>query len=294
MDDCALVFDRACVRVRRDRAAAAFDRHAGLYQEVATRLLDRLDDVRGDFPLALELGCHTGWLGRRLAGSTRIATLIQSDVSPAMARRAQGLRVAADEEALPFAEARFDLVLSALTLQLVNDLPGTLLQIRRVLKPDGLFLAALIGGDSLIELRRAWLEAEIEHEGGAGPRVAPMIDLRDAAALLQRAGLALPVADIDRMALSYDTPFALMQDLRGMGQSNALHARRRAPTRRATLMAAAARYAELYGRADGKVSATFEIIYLTGWAPDAAQPQPLKPGTGATSLAAALGGEPQR
>ena len=292
MDDRALVFDRACIRVRRDRAADTFDRHASLYQEVASRLLDRLDDVRGDFPLALELGCHTGWLGRWAAGSAKIAALVQSDFSPAMARRAQGLRVAADEEALPFAEARFDLVLSVFALHSVNDLPGALLQIRRVLKPDGLFLAALIGGDSLIELRRAWIEAEIELEGGAGPRVAPMVDLRDAAALLQRAGFALPVADIDRMALSYDTPLALMHDLRGMGQSNALHVRRRTLTRRATLMAAAARYADLYGRADGKVSATLEIIYLTGWAPDPAQLQPLKPGAAATSLAAALGSDP--
>ncbi len=292
MDDPAL-FDRACVRARRDRAAPAFDRHDGLYKEVVARLLDRLDDVRRDFSLALELGCHTGWLGQQVLAGHKIGALVQADLSPAMAKRASGIRLCADEEALPFPERQFDLVLSALALHTVSDLPGALLQIRHTLTPDGLFLAALVGGDSLIELRRAWLEAEIEHEGGAGPRVAPMVDLRDAAALLQRAGFALPVADVDRMTLTYDTPFALMQHLRGMGQSNALRARSRTPVSRSTLSAVAARYADLYGDATGRVPATLEIVYLTGWAPDASQPRPLRPGAGATSLAAVLGRDPQ-
>ena len=282
-------FDRALVRRRRDRAAAGFQAHDFLVTEAAQRLGERLEDVRRDFPVTLDLGCHTGQLGRVLRRGGKVGRLVQCDLSAEMARRAGGLALAADEEALPFAEARFDLVVSALGLHRVNDLPGALLQIRRVLKPDGLFLAALLGGDTLYELRHAWLMAEAAGEGGAGPRVAPLVRLEDAAGLLQRAGFALPVADSERLTVTYGDPLKLMHELRGMGESNALTERSRRPSRRGTLMAAAAQYRALYGGSDGRVPATFDIIHLCGWAPDQSQQQPLSPGSAGARLADALG-----
>jgi SAM-dependent methyltransferase len=197
--------------------------------------------------------------------------------------------VAADEEALPFGDAVFDLVVSALSLQFVNDLPGALVQIRRALKPDSLFVAALIGGETLPELRQAFAAAESEIEGGVSPRVAPFADLRDLGALLQRAGFALPVTDVDRLTVRYDSVFALMHDLRRMGATNALVDRRRAPLKRATLMRMVQIYAERFADADGRLRATFEIVWLSGWAPHPSQQQPLRPGSAKTRLAEALG-----
>jgi SAM-dependent methyltransferase len=192
--------------------------------------------------------------------------------------------VVADEEALPFRAAVFDLVVSALSLQFVNDLPGALVQVRRVLKPDGLFVAALAGGATLTELRQSFAAAESEIEGGISPRVAPFADVRDLGALLQRAGFALPVTDVDRITARYDSAFALMHDLRRMGASNALIDRRRVPLRRAMLI-----YAERFADADGRLRATFDIVWLAGWAPHPSQQQPLRPGSAQTRLADALG-----
>jgi SAM-dependent methyltransferase len=189
---------------------------------------------------------------------------------------------------LPFRDGSLDLVVSALALQFVNDLPGTLIQIRRALKPDGLFLAAMIGGDSLTELRSAFAEAEAEVEGGVSPRVAPFADLRDLGALLQRAGFALPVTDVDRVTVRYASPLALMHDLRRMGAGNALIERRHAPLRRATLDRALDIYAARFADADGRIRATFEIVWLSGWAPHESQQQPLAPGSAKTRLADAL------
>ena len=190
---------------------------------------------------------------------------------------------------MPFGDGIFDLVVSALALQFVNDLPGTLVQIRRTLKPDGLFLAALIGGETLTELRQSFAAAESEVEGGVSPRVAPFADLRDLGALLQRAGFALPVTDIDRIIVRYDSAFALMHDLRRMGATNLLIDRRRVPLRRATLMRMAEIYSERFSDADGRVRATFEIVWLSGWAPHPSQQQPLRPGSAKARLADALG-----
>ena len=205
------------------------------------------------------------------------------------ARDGEFLRVAADEEALPFADASLDLVVSALALQWVNDLPGTLVQIRRALKPDGLLMAAMLGGDTLIELREAFASAESEIEGGLSPRVAPFADLRELGALMQRAGFALPVVDSDRLTVRYESAFALMRDLRAMGATNVLAERRRAPLRRATLMRMAEIYAERFADADGRVRATFEIVWLSGWSPHESQQKPLKPGSASQRLADALG-----
>jgi SAM-dependent methyltransferase len=196
--------------------------------------------------------------------------------------------VAADEEVLPLADASLDLAVSALALQWVNDLPGTLAQIRRALRPDGLFLAALLGGDTLTELRQSFAAAEAEIEGGVSPRVAPFADMRDVGALLQRAGFALPVADVDRLIVRYDTPFGLMQDLRGMGATNVLLERRRTPLKRATLQRMVQIYAERFSDPDGRLRATFDIVWLSGWAPHESQQQPLRPGSARTRLADAL------
>ena len=193
-----------------------------------------------------------------------------------------------EQEALPFAPESLDLVVSALALQFVNDLPGVLAQLRRALKPDGLLLAAMVGGDTLIELRQAFAAAEAECEGGVSPRVAPFADLREIGGLLQRAGLALPVTDVDRVVVRYDSAFALMADLRRMGATNVLIERRRIPTRRATLLRMAQIYGERFADSDGRIRATFDVIWLSGWAPHQSQQQPLKPGSGKASLAEAV------
>ncbi len=288
------VFDRRLLRRRRDRAAAGLRAHDFLFIEAAERLADRLDDVTRKFAFALDLGCHDGTLARVLKGRGGIETLVQCDLSPAMARAAAGNgapTLAADEEALPFARGSFDLIVSVLGLHWVNDLPGALIQIRQALKPDGLFLGAFLGGATLTELRAALIEAELAEEGGASPRVAPFAGLREAGGLLQRAGFALPMADTDRIAVSYPDALALMRELRAMGESNILLARRRGFTRPATLARAAAIYAEKFADPDGRVPASFEIVTLTGWAPHPCQPQPLKPGSATTRLADALGAE---
>jgi SAM-dependent methyltransferase len=199
------------------------------------------------------------------------------------------LHIVADEEALPFADASLDLAVSALALQSVNDLPGALIQIRRALKPDGPMLAALLCGDTLTELRQAFAQAESEVEGGLSPRVAPFADLRELGALLQRAGFALPVADSDKLVVRYDSAFALMRDLRAMGATNVLAERRRVPLKRATLLRMAETYAKRFSDPDGRVRATFEIAWLTGWAPHESQQKPLKPGSASQRLADALG-----
>jgi NADH dehydrogenase [ubiquinone] 1 alpha subcomplex assembly factor 5 len=289
MSDSAQIFDRRAVRLHRDRAAARLPDHDFLWRDCADRLADRLLDITRRFPLALDLGCHGGEMRDALAGRGGIETLVQCDLSEAMLRQAGGLGVVADEEFIPFGDATFDLVISNLSLHWVNDLPGCLAQIRRVLKPDGLFVAGFLGGDSLIELRRAWMEAELAEEGGAGPRVSPFADVRDAGALLQRAGFALPVVDSDTISVRYGDPMRLMVDLRGMGESNAVRGRRKGFTRRSTLFRAVAAYEELFGGDDGRVPATFQLITMTAWAPHPSQQRPLRPGSGQVNLADFLG-----
>jgi SAM-dependent methyltransferase len=260
-----------------------------LLDRAAADFADRLAAVLRRFDVALDLGTPGEAVRAALCRLGSIGTIIRTEtVLPAGAARAEKL-VGADEEALPFGDGTLDLVVSALALQFVNDLPGTLVQIRRALKPDGLFLAALIGGETLTELRQAFAAAESEIEGGASPHVAPFADLRELGALLQRAGFALPVTDVDRLTVRYDSAFDLMRDLRRMGATNALHARRRAPLKRATLMRMAEIYAQRFADADGRVRATFEVVWLSGWAPHESQQQPLRPGTAQTRLADALG-----
>ncbi|HEY1543641.1 MAG TPA: methyltransferase domain-containing protein [Xanthobacteraceae bacterium] len=280
------VFDRWLLR-RRRRRAQALGPATFLIDRVADDLADRLASVLRRFPVAADLGTPTRALRRLLAA--RVDALIAVDADPLALRDDTGPKLVADEEALPFADGSLDLAISALALQSVNDLPGALVQVRRALKPDGLFLAALLGGGTLTELRQSFAAAETEIEGGVSPRVAPLIDAREAGALLQRAGFALPVADVDRITVRYASPFELMRDLRRMGATNALAERRRKPLRRATLMRMAEVYAARFADADGRVRASFDIVWLSGWAPDASQPQPLKPGSAKVRLADALG-----
>jgi NADH dehydrogenase [ubiquinone] 1 alpha subcomplex assembly factor 5 len=283
------IFDRALIAQRRDRFAATAAQHDFLLRRVADDFAERLSAIRRHFPVAVNLGAYHGVLSRRLRGLGSIEHIINVELSAGLLPQCEPPRVRADEEFLPFKRESLDLVLSGLALHLVNDLPGTLAQIRRALKPDGLLLAALLGGRTLIELRDALVQAELEVGGGASPRVAPFADVRDLGALLQRADLALPVADSDLVTVHYATPIDLMRDLRAMGASNALLERSRRPLPRATLLRAAQIYAERYARADGRVPATFEIITLTGWAPHASQPKPLPPGSGRVRLADVLG-----
>jgi SAM-dependent methyltransferase len=219
----------------------------------------------------------------------KITHIVTTDLAPEMLAQTKGLRVCADEEQLPFADKSFDLIISALSLHWVNDLPGALIQIRRALVPDGLFMGAMFGGETLTELRQALAEAEIECEGGLSPRVSPFADLRDMGGLLQRAGFALPVVDSDRVTVTYGNPLKLMAELRGMGETNALIERRRTPMRRTTLMRAAAIYSEKFGLPDGRIPATFEITMLAGWSPHESQQKPLRPGSAKAKLADVLG-----
>jgi SAM-dependent methyltransferase len=283
------IFDRALLAHRRNRVAGRAEDHDFLLARVADDIAERLELVRRTFPLAVNIGAHHGLVSQRLRGIAGISCMVNVDHALRLLERCQGVRVVADEEALPFAAASLDLVVSGLALHLVNDLPGALVQIRRALKPDGLLLAAVLGGATLTELRQAWLAAEAELSGGASPRVAPFADVRDLGALLQRAGYALPVVDSEIVTVTYPSPFALMRELKAMGASNMLEARHRRPVTRGLLTRAAEIYAERFAGPDGRVPATFEILMLTAWAPDESQPKPLRPGSARARLADALG-----
>ena len=284
MSSSPVIFDRQLLRVRRLRAAA-LGPATFLLERVAEDFADRLATVLRRFERAVDLGTPTDAIRRVLVASGKVGDIIAAGPLP----DGPDFAVVADEEALPFKDASLDLVVSALALQFVNDLPGTLIQIRRALKPDGLFLAALAGGDTLTELRQAFAAAEAEIEGGISPHIAPFADLRELGALLQRAGFTLPVTDVDRLTVRYVSPFALMEDLRRMGASNPLIERRRRPLKRATLNRMADIYCERFADGDGRVRATFEIVWLSGWAPHEGQQQPLKPGSAKRRLADALG-----
>jgi len=287
----AAPFDRAVVRQHRDRAAADFDGHAFLFEEIGERLLDRLSDIRRPFPRALEIGTRDGRLRDRLNVADEL--YVRTDLSERMARAAQArnagpLTVVADEELLPFADNTFDLVVSNLSLHWVNDLPGALAQIRRALRPDGLLLASLFGGETLSELRSSLLAADVAVSDGASPRVSPFCDVRDAAHLLSRAGFALPVADVETVTVTYAGMMPLLADLRAMGEANILDARLKRPTRRAVIARAAALYQERHAMPDGRIPSTFRLIFLTGWAPHESQQQPARRGSGKVNLGEVL------
>jgi SAM-dependent methyltransferase len=281
MTESPIIFDRLLQRRRRSRAAALPANF--LLDHVAGELADRLSVVLRRFNVGVDLGTP-GDAVRRSLRRLGAGMIVGADVI------ARGKPfVVADEEALPFRDSSLDFVVSGLALHFANDLPGVLAQIRRALKPDGLFLAALLGGETLTELRQAFAEAESEIEGGASPRVAPFADLRQIGALLQRAGFALPVTDVERVTVRYSSVFDLMHDLRRVGAANTLVARRRVPLRRTTLMQMADVYARRFADADGRIRTTFDIVWLSGWAPHPNQQQPLRPGSAKARLADALG-----
>jgi len=281
MTESPIIFDRLLQRQRRSRAAALQANF--LLDHVAGELADRLSVVLRRFDVGVDLGTP-GDAVRRSLRRLGAGMIVGADVI------ARGKPfVVADEEALPFRDSSLDLVVSGLALHFANDLPGVLAQIRRALKPDSLFLAALLGGETLTELRQAFAEAESEIEDGASPRVAPFADLRQLGALLQRAGFALPVTDVERVTARYSSAFDLMRDLRRMGAANTLVARRRVPLRRTTLMQMADIYARRFADADGRIRTTFDIVWLSGWAPHPNQQQPLRPGSAKARLADALG-----
>ena len=267
------VFDTALLKKRQARAAQA-GAETFLLDRVVEDLGERLHAVVRDFKNAADLGSPGDGVADVLAAAVKQSQHVDWSVS--------------EHEALPLDVQSLDLVVSVLALQFVNDLPGVLAQIRRALQPDGYFLAATIGGDTLTELRQSFAEAEVALDGGLSPRVIPMLDLRDAGALLQRAGFALPVTDVDRVTVRYDSMFGLMRDLRRMGATNILADRRRTPLRRATLMRAAEIYARRFSDADGRIRATFDIVWMAGWSPDESQPKPLKPGSAKFSLEEAV------
>lgn len=278
MSDVPQIFDARTRRRRRQRAAAGFAPFGFLIDAVRDELGERLAAVERPFARAV-------WHGPRAAPVVRSVDWIASD-SVRDYVPAQG--VVFEEERVPFAAETLDLYASALTLHAINDLPGALAQIRRSLRPDGLFAAAMLGGQTLHELRAVLAQAEIEIDGGLSPRVAPFVDVRDAGGLLQRAGFALPVADVDTITVRYEHPLKLLADLRGMGETNVLVERRRRFMTRRVLARACEIYLEKFRGADGRVPATFDVLYLTGWAPHESQQKPLKPGQGKVPLGEAL------
>lgn len=276
------IFDRGLLRRRLARAIRGAEPPDFLVARAAEDLADRLAGIKRPFPRSLDLCTPTAHFARAVAASGRAA--------PLRAGRffAPGVALVAEEEALPFAAGAFDLIVSGFSLQWVDDLPGALAQARRMLAPDGLFLACFPGGSSLVELRAAFAQAEDEIRGGASPRVAPFVDLRDLGGLLQRAGFALPVTDVDSLTLRYDSMLALCAELRAMGAANVLTARAPTPLRRDVLARAADIYAARFSDADGRVRATMELVWLAGWAPHENQQKPLEPGSAQMRLADAL------
>jgi SAM-dependent methyltransferase len=283
------IFDRTLVRKRRDRAAPAIEEFDFLFRAAAEQLLERLALVKKPLPVVLDLGGAHGILSeplRQRKGTTQVVT---ADLSFNLLVQAGISSVVADEEFLPFRDGSFDAVASALSLQWVNDLPATFAQIRHILKPDGVLVLAMLGGNSLHELRGCLMEAELAVTGGASPRVAPFAEMRDVGGLLQRAGFALPVVDSETLTVHYSNALALMHDLQGMGAGNALCDRLKLPLRREVLARTMQLYQEKFADGEGLIPATFEIIYAIGWSPHASQQQPLVRGSAKNKLADFIG-----
>ncbi len=287
------IFDQALVTARRERAFQRQENGASfLIDLVAKELSERLSAVERIFEDAVELHGGTGAAAGMASQTGKITQLRRIETSSMFARPGEDLTVAPLED-VPIEASSVNLVLSPLSLHLLNDIPGTLVRIRRSLKPDGLFMAAIPGAGTLAELRDVLLAAEVELTGGASPRVIPFADVRDIGALLQRAGFALPVVDVETYTVRYDSMFPLMRDIRAMGMANPLVGRSRVPMGRRLFVRAAELYAERYADPDGRIRATFSIIYVSGWAPHESQQQPLKPGSAKMRLADALRTPPE-
>ncbi len=301
MTETSEIFDRALLHTRRARQARRLVRRLVdealpdfLLAHAVEDVMERLAMIKRRFTQAVCIGSYHGLMAERLAAAG-VDNVVETDaVAEFLAiGGARKAAVVASEEALPFAAGSCDLAISVLSLQYVNDLPGALAQIQKLLKPDGLFIGVVLGGATLSELRQVMLAAEADITGGASPRVMPFVDVRDAGGLLQRAGFALPVADLHATPVLYQSMFHLFRDLRAMGETNALATRRRTLSRRDVFQKAA----EIYQRSfssDDKITAQFDLIFLTGWAPDSSQPQPLRPGSATQRLADALGAEEEK
>ena len=283
-ENTAIIFDRMTVRRRRKRAAKEFSNHDFLFREVARRLADRLADIKRKFPLTIDLGSRGKHLSHLLSGNPSIETIIEMGLYSEENKTS----FIGDEEAIPIGPACADLIISNLVLHWTNDLPGTLIQCHKILKPDGLFMGAVLGGETLTELRQVIMEVESKISGGISPRISPFANLADTASLLQRARFSLPVSDIDTITVTYKDLFSLMRDLRGMGETNAVISRTPNFSKRELFFEAAERYAERFGDSKGRIPATFQVLFLTGWAPATSQPQPQRPGSASLSLAQAL------
>lgn len=282
-----LIFDRALLRRRLDRAMAGVDDDF-LLVRAAEDLLERLSTVKRSFRHVLDLGTPRPTVATLLAAALPDAEITRAAPSPRTLGAGRWRSLVADEEQQPFAPESFDLVVSIQALHAANDLPGTLVQVRRALKPDGLFLGCLFGGATLTELRQSFSAAETEIKGGTSPRVAPFSDLRALGGLLQRAGFALPVTDIEPLTVRYANLFKLFGDLRAMGGTNALTLRHKVPMSKTLLARTSEYYTERHSDRDGRLRATFELAWLSGWAPHESQQKPLKPGSARMPLAAAL------
>ena len=288
MSEPPLLFDQRLLRQRRARFAAEIEEREVLLAYVAREITERVEIMLRAFPRALDLGAYRGLLGRTVADLPSIGDVIYAESVLAYAQRCPGPAVVCDEDVLPFKDGAFNLIVSGLALHRVNDLPGGLIQIRRALAPDGLFMAAVLGANALTELRQCLLKAEEEIDGGVSPRVAPFGDVRAYGALLQRTGFALPVADAEEIEVVYPSPRALMEEIRALGGGNVLVARSKKPLSRRTLARAEELYRSRYGTPDGQVKTTFQFVFMSGWAPDPSQQKPLKPGSARSRLADAL------
>ena len=285
--DPALVFDRRQLRRRRDRARTSYQSADFLKQRVLEDIEDRLASTARHFPLALSLGAFSPFTRKILGPFTD--TLINTDICTRQMEDHASPFAVIDEEWLPFREASFDVIISALSLHWVNDLPGALIQIQRNLKPDGFFVGVMPGGGSFRELRQVLLQAESELTGGAEMRVSPFADALDMSGLLQRAGFALPVSDRDHLTIRYDTIFDIFRDLQATGETHAPAKPGRRPLSRRILIRAGELYAEQFADADGRLRVTLDLVWMTGWAPHASQPKPKRPGSARVSMAEALG-----
>lgn len=277
-----IIFDRARLRHNRQRARAKLKQHQFLLDWANTQIMESLSMVNRDFPMGLQIGTKTPFAREGMIYTDITAQPLSDDITHF---------IQADEEFLPFADNSFDLVVSNLNLHSVNDLPGTLLQIRRILKPDGLFLASMFGGETLHELRASLTQAELLLKGGLSPRVFPFADKQQMGALLQRAGFALPVIDSDIVTVTYDSMFKMLHDLRGMGEGNIIHERSKSNPGKQMFMDAARYYQEHFAEDDGRLPASFEIVFLSGWSPDDSQQKPLRPGSAERRLSQALGAD---
>jgi SAM-dependent methyltransferase len=282
------IFNRGLLQKRRDQAAMHFEKHDFLNREITLRLLDNLQDIKRDFNTILNMNGHPEPISQHFKDKI----IFQQDLSLSMLKASPFTKIHADEEFLPFQDHSLELVFSALNLHWVNDLPGALIQIFKSLKPDGLFIGAAFGGETLYELRSAMMKAGIDVLGGTRPHISPFMDVRDAGGLMQRAGFALPVVSKERITVTYADAFALMKELKGMAETSCLIKGFKGLSKPSLMMKVAEHYHTDHAKADGRIPVTFDILYFQGWSPHESQQKPLKRGSAKMSIIDALGKDP--